>query len=125
MATLSSEIWTPRNSRPVLVAPGGVVIGTAPDAPTNRDALALVAMAKLGFRFSGAEDDDRELYFQRYCGEYVDLVSLRTDPMATSVAMRYIRAGFPWPRGQSPSPEIVVEDLLFDTILQLAEWPLS
>lgn len=125
MTTLRSDLWLPRASRPKLVAPNGVVIGVSDDPDTTRDALAIVAMSQLGFRYSGSKNDDGELYFQRHCGPFVDLVVLVTVVGETSLAQRYPREGFPWKQGHQPSPELVIEDLFFDTILQLADWPTS
>lgn len=126
MTTLGNDLWLPRDSRPVLMAPRGVVIGVAPDPDTTRDALALVAMSELGFSYSGdGESDDCELHFQRYCDQFVDLVLLRTEPGRTSIAQRFPREGFPWKADEWPAPELQIVDLLFDVVLQLVEWPSS
>ncbi|SFQ29335.1 hypothetical protein [Amycolatopsis rubida] len=125
MTTLSSERWLPRNFRPEPVAADGVVIGIPPDPETNRDALALSKMAKLGFRLSGISGDAREMYFRRFTVQFADLALLRTGPGEPCRAEPYPREGFPWEREIWPSPQMGIEDLFFETILQLAEWSSS
>src|SRR2546430_1971716 len=108
----------------VIVVPPGVVVGTAPDRATERDARAIVsAILDAHFMYSGAGPDNKELFFQRYCGQYVDLMTFNAMGEKPSGAQRYERNGFPWPRDQMPEPVRCTDPgTLWDVLRQVREW---
>lgn len=111
----------------LIVATSGALIGIAPDRDTERDTWAvIVAIEDLHFTYSGAGPGNEELFFQRHCGEWADLMTFWTTDEKPSGALRYPRQGFPWPKDQRPEP-LLWTDLgtPWDVVRQVREWPTS
>ncbi len=109
----------------LIITPSGAVIGVAPDRATERDTWAIViAIEDLHFTYSGAGKDAEELFFQRHCGEYVDLMSFWTTDAKPSGALRFERDAFPWPVNGQPEP-VRWTDLgtPWDVVRQVRAWP--
>lgn len=105
----------------LVVSPSGILVGVAPDRRTMADAVTVIELAQLGFRFVGHAHEKRELCFQRACGEWIDVVLINTVGGA-SVAARYDRRHFP-PTGDSEPLRTSTLGEIADVVRQVHEWP--
>jgi hypothetical protein len=113
---MAVDLWLP---------PSAVLGAAAPDFRTQMEAQAIMVARTHGFAYSGSTPDQRELYFQRYLAAYVDLLSIAANVQEPSLATRYERQGFPWPKGEWPEPLRTVTGSIVDTVRQVLEWPTS
>ncbi|WP_158883978.1 hypothetical protein [Amycolatopsis anabasis] len=101
----------------------GFSIGFAPDLATARDAKAIqVAILRGRFVYNGPGQNG-DLFFRRFVGAFVDLMTLVPDGPRASGALRYERRGYPWPKGTQPEVEQVAEGTIVDVVRQVLEWP--
>lgn len=107
----------------VFVAPSGVVVGEAPDRRTLADAVVLIGLSELGFRYVGHAHEKRELYFQRMYGDWIDVVVFNTVGDGSG-ALRYDRRDFPPTVDSHPLAWTTLGDIT-DVARQVREWPTS
>jgi hypothetical protein len=108
-----------------LVVPPGVITRAAPDPETELHAQAIIVARSHGFAYSASTPDLTELYFRRFCGHHVDLLSLVTVVDKASGALRYERRGFPWPSDGWPEPLRTITGSIVDVVRQVLEWSTS
>jgi hypothetical protein len=107
-----------------LIIPSCIHASGTLDTVTTRDARAIIAARSFGrFVYSGSSSDGNDLFFRRFCGDYVDLMMLTADERRASGAQRYERRGFPWPQAERPDPEAIATGSIVDVVRQVLEWP--
>lgn len=106
-----------------IVIPPGIALGEAPDRQSVRDAFAILAARRDGFLCQGTLDSNAVLFFRRFRGDYVDLMSLVTDGDRPSCAARYNVRGYPWPRHEWPESLRDVYGDIADVVAQVLDWP--
>jgi hypothetical protein len=103
-----------------------IVRSGAPSALASRthlDAVAILAAKQIGFRLGSILRDGAEMYFQRFCGVYVDLMELRTGEDEASICQRFERRFYPWKADDRPECIESAYGSIVDVVRQIHEWP--